>query len=88
MANGSIVTGQTDWKHAGKFIPEEMRQQRGRADQSGTNPTMTHYISIINSSPASDPNTKANRYVWKSCFPLAALTTNDGAIFLVAFMKA
>lgn len=81
--DGSMATGQTDWKHAGKFIPKERQSQLRWTDQRGTNPAVIRNISIINSNPLSNPNTKANRYLWECLrvnFLLAALTTNNKAI--------
>lgn len=51
ITDRSIVTGQTDWQHAVKFIPKHRQSQHRWTDHIGINPAMTHNISIINSNP-------------------------------------
>lgn len=83
ISDRSIVTGQTDWKHAGKFIPKERQSQRWLADQGAAHPDTTHNITIINSNRLPNLNTRASQNPegrWRVGFLLTLLIKDNEAI--------
>lgn len=73
----SIVTGQTNWRHAGKFVPKDFPKENtdGQTEEA-RNPAMTRPISIINANPLSNQNTEANVSRCKVSFSFAHTYNN------------